>query len=185
MGYHSSGRSPGVLPGPAGLAICSRSYPNHHRTRYFCTEVSDSLEKLKAQWLETNWDTLLRTLAADLQPAGPLTSAGEVDTAVDHLIGAIQHSAEGNIPIARITPYSRPEYPQELKRLRNEVNRTRRWAASGQEEDIKTFRRARNTLSRATVKLNRGSHRTQVEDATESVEGFWKLACWACCCGAV
>ena len=147
--------------------------------------VQKSLEKLKARWLETNWDTLLRTLAADLQPAGPLTSAGEVDTAVDHLIGAIQHSAEGNIPIARITPYSRPEYPQELKRLRNEVNRTRRWAASGQEEDIKTFRRARNTLSRATVKLNRGSHRTQVEDATESVEGFWKLARWARRRGAV
>ena len=109
--------------------------------------VQKSLEKLKARWLETNWDTLLRTLAADLQPAGPLTSAGEVDTAVDHLIGTIQHSAEGNVPIARITPYSRPEYPQELKRLHNEVNCTQCWAASGQEEDIKTFHQAKNTLS--------------------------------------
>lgn len=88
--------------------------------------VQKSPEKLKARWLETNWDTLLRTLAADLQPAGPLTTAEEVDAAVDRLIGTIQHSAEGNVPIARITPYSRPEYPQELRTLRNDVNRTRR-----------------------------------------------------------
>ena len=141
--------------------------------------VQKSPERLKMQWLEADWDIFLKALAANLQPIYPLATTEEIDATVDHLIKSIQHSAKNTVPVSRITPYSRPGYLPELKGLRNNVNRTRRWAASGQEEDIKAFRQAKHTLGRETAKLSRDNHRAHVEDATESIEGFWKLARWA------
>ena len=141
--------------------------------------MQKSPEKLKIQWREADWDTFLKTLAAELQPICPLTTTEEIDATVDRLIKTIQQSAKTTVPTARITPYSRPGYHPELKRLRNNVNRTRRWAASGQEEDIKAFRQAKHALGRETTKLSRNNHHACVEDATESIEGFWKLARWA------
>lgn len=141
--------------------------------------VQKTPERLKMKWQEADWDAFLKALTADLQPACSLATTKEIDATVDHLIRTIQQSAESTVPVAKITPYTRPGYPPELKRLRNNVNRTRRWVASGQEEDIKAFRQARHKLGRETTKLSRNNHRSRVEEATESIEGFWKLARWA------
>ena len=138
--------------------------------------VQKAPERPKMKWQEADWDAFLKALTADLQPTCSLATTTEIDATVDHLIRTIQQSAEGTVPVAKITPYSHPGYPPELKRLRNNVNRTRRWAASGQEKDIKAFRQARHKLGRETTKLSRNSHRSRVEEATESIEGFWKLA---------
>ena len=147
--------------------------------------VQKSPEKLKMQWMEADWDTFLKVLAENLQPICPLAATKEIDAAVDHLITTIQQSAESTVPVARITPYSHPGYPPELRRLHNIVNHTRRWAASGQEKDIKAFHQAKHMLGRETAKLSRKNRHAHVEDATESMEGFWKLARWARRCGGV
>ena len=41
--------------------------------------MQKSPEKLKIQWREADWDTFLKTLAAELQPICPLTTTEEVD----------------------------------------------------------------------------------------------------------
>ncbi|OJJ86308.1 uncharacterized protein ASPGLDRAFT_23522 [Aspergillus glaucus CBS 516.65] len=116
--------------------------------------VQKSPEKLKMQWLEADWDIFLKAMAANLQPICPLATTEEIDATVDHLIKTIQHSAKNTVPVSRITPYMRPGYLPELKGLRNNVNCTRCWAASGQEEDIKAFCQAKHTLGRETAKLS-------------------------------
>ncbi|ODM14238.1 hypothetical protein SI65_10346 [Aspergillus cristatus] len=81
--------------------------------------VQKTPERLKMKWQEADWDAFLKALTADLQPTCSLATTKEIDATVDHLIRTIQQSAEGTVPVAKITPYSRPGYPPELKRLHN------------------------------------------------------------------
>ncbi|THC94012.1 hypothetical protein EYZ11_006521 [Aspergillus tanneri] len=104
-----------------------------------------------------------------------------IDNAVSCLVAALTAAANTATPTKVYTCRSKPGYTPEIKHLKQLTRRARRRAKRiGREADWEHFCKARHKLTRETAKLNRSMHRERIEEATTSIDRFWKLARWAC-----
>ncbi|KAG2000740.1 hypothetical protein GB937_010884, partial [Aspergillus fischeri] len=145
----------------------------------FDLSLAPRAEVCRRQWREANWEGFLKALAAVPMPLNPLNTPDQADQAAEHLVRAILGATESTVPKARICRFSQSGYTKELAPLRAQVNRTRQWARTGDEADVEAYRRAVHQLERQSRKTATKAHRERVDEATQALDGFWKLARWA------
>lgn len=146
----------------------------------------------RRQWKEADWDAWAAALKSLNQqwltsPTTPLayladtTDPADLDAAVDCLIQTFLAAAEHTVPLKKISFYSKPFHSDELEGLRRRVKQARRWARSGNADDIERLRQLRHELGRESKKLATLKHRESTEEAgeTKDIRDFWRLAKWA------
>ncbi|EED15087.1 reverse transcriptase, putative, partial [Talaromyces stipitatus ATCC 10500] len=75
--------------------------------------------------------------------------------------------------------YSRAGYTPEMAKLKHHVSRCRRHARRiNTDQAWEDYAEARKEMKRRTNELARDLHRQRIEQATESIDGFWRIARW-------
>lgn len=142
------------------------------------TPVSVPPQKRK-DWASSDWELFLKLMSTyDWHPRA-LVDKDAIDKAVQYLVNAIDETAEQATPTKLITPYSRPGYTPEMAELKHQVTRCRRHARRTQTDEAwAEYKEAKKELKKRTNQLARDLHRHRIEEATESLSGFWKVARW-------
>jgi hypothetical protein len=149
-------------------------------------ELSLSLPRapdvVRRDWANTDWKLYNQIVTTQLREntSHALATPIMIDRAIEHLIDVLIEITEIAIPKKIITHSSKPGYTVERKRLKAQAQRARRRAkTTRREEDWETFHQARHKIYQETAKLSTRAHRARVEDTTQSLDGFWRLARWA------
>ncbi|KUL81545.1 hypothetical protein ZTR_10067 [Talaromyces verruculosus] len=135
---------------------------------------------VRRDWGSSDWELFLKLMDTyDWHPR-ELADRDEIDNAVAYLIDAIDKTAEQATPTKQITPYSRAVYTPEMADLKHHVSRCRKHARRTDSAEVwKEYKEAKKELKKRTNELARDLHRHRIEEATESLSGFWKVARWA------
>jgi hypothetical protein len=147
------------------------------------TELSLSLphapDIIRRDWANTDWKLYNQVVATRIREniSHALATPIMIDRAVEHLIDTLTEATEAATSKKTITHFSKPGYTVEMKRLKTQAQRVRRRAkTTRREEDWEIFYQAHHKADRETTKLSTRTHEAQVEDVTQSLEGFWWLA---------
>ena len=127
-------------------------------------------------WTETN----IQTLRASLEREAPLAPSATGPQEIDELANAIVQSINSAIDRRRPSPRAVAGFTKECKEAQMEARRLKMRAKCVRTEELwEQYRRARNRKARLINKAPKNAHREQVETASESIEGLWKVAKWA------
>ncbi|OKL55749.1 hypothetical protein UA08_08958 [Talaromyces atroroseus] len=129
----------------------------------------------RRDWGSSDWELFLKLMGTyDWHPR-ELADKDEIDSAVAYLIDAIDRTAEQATPTKQITSYSRAGYTPEMADLKHQVSRCRKHARRmDSAEAWEEYKEAKKELKKRTNQLARDLHRHRIEEATESLSGFWK-----------
>ncbi|KAJ5765559.1 reverse transcriptase [Penicillium odoratum] len=155
----------------------------------FDVRTSPAGVRERQDWRATDWEAWCKALERYITkqgwsisgPGWVLDTAEKVDEAVKRVMDAVSAASKDTVPVRKIHPgRSYPTYTPALAPLKQQVRRARRtWQSSHNEEDHEAFRQLRHQLGRESKKMGRQAHRERVEEATTSIDGFWRLAKWA------
>jgi Endonuclease-reverse transcriptase/RNase H len=133
----------------------------------------------RKQWNATDWGLFTKLIETHSWCPQPLTDQDLIDAAVTALVTAITDAAESATPTKQITSFSRPGYTPEMAELKHEVNRRRRHAKYvNTPEAWDAYKEAKVQMKRQSNQLARDLHRSRIEEATQSIDGFWRVARW-------
>lgn len=131
-------------------------------------------------WRLTDAKLLRQTLSTLLpQPQYP-RSHHALDRYMEDIVLAIQSAIHASTPITRHSPRATPGWTRECKETQMEARRLKRLHAYAHTvESWEEYRAARNHKCRVIRRALSQAHRSQVEEASESLGKMWKLAKWA------
>ncbi|KAJ5927720.1 hypothetical protein N7466_006676 [Penicillium verhagenii] len=151
----------------------------------FDLRASRAETRERQDWRATDWEAWRKAFQSHVKqwnlkdPSWTLDSTAKIDAAVALVMDAVRTtSSEDTVPVRSVCPgRSYPTYSAALAPVRQDVRRARRrWQQSRNEEDHEAFRVLRHKLGRESKKQGRQAHRDRVEEATASIDGFWRLA---------
>ncbi|EED11577.1 reverse transcriptase, putative [Talaromyces stipitatus ATCC 10500] len=134
---------------------------------------------VRKQWNATDWDLFLKLMDTYYWHPRELNDNEAINEAIRYLVEAINQTAEQATPTKQITTYSRAGYTPEMAKLKHQVSRCRRHARRiNTNQAWEDYAEARKEMKRRTNELARDLHRQRIEQATESIDGFWRIARW-------
>ncbi|RAO74380.1 uncharacterized protein BHQ10_010392 [Talaromyces amestolkiae] len=81
----------------------------------------------RRDWASSDWDLFLTLIGTHDWHLRVLTDKEGIDTALHHLIEAINKTAKQATPIKQITPYSQPGYTPEMIDLKHHISQCRQY----------------------------------------------------------
>ncbi|EED18994.1 reverse transcriptase, putative [Talaromyces stipitatus ATCC 10500] len=134
---------------------------------------------VRKQWNATDWDLFLKLMDIYNWHPRELNDNEAINEAIRYLVEAINQAAEQATPTKQISIYSRAGYTPEMAKLKHHVSRCRRHARRiNTDQAWEDYAEARKEMKRRTNELARDLHRQRIEQATESIDGFWRIARW-------
>ncbi|OKL56217.1 hypothetical protein UA08_08364, partial [Talaromyces atroroseus] len=125
----------------------------------FSLELTKAPEVHKKQWDATDWDLFTKLITNHNWSPLPLRNTKTIDEEVRRLVSAIHEASELATPTKRITGFSTPGYTPEMG-------------------DVARLRRQARRMKHQSSQLARELHRSRIEEATQSLDGFWNVARW-------
>ena len=141
-------------------------------------------QRTRRNWDRINPEHFTQTLEIMLPSEFEIHSSElnehDIGCFLDRITLAMQTAIEAAVPETKITQYSRPGFPSELKEVIQHVKSLRRrWQASRDEFHLAAYNEARNHKNRLVTKTLTRTHRDKVEQACQDPNGVWKLGRWA------
>ena len=136
----------------------------------------------RRDWRATDWELWIKALERNCnwEPDDELISAEMVDTAVSQVMDAVEAALAETVPVHKQCSRSFPSYTAKLAPLKRRLKRARRhWQRTRDEAFHREFSELRHELCRQSKRAGRTAHRERVEEATQSIDSFWRLAKWA------
>lgn len=109
-----------------------------------------------------------------------LNTEQDIDNTNKGIVNAILVAVKESTPKSEVSPRSIPGWTRECKEAQQLARRLRRrYQRERTPEAWEAYRRARNHKAKPIRKTLRNHHRRKVKEATNSLEGLWKIARWA------
>ena len=103
-----------------------------------------------------------------------------MDGLVEQVAEAIQQAISEGVPEAKVSPWSKPGFTEDIKaECQKAIRLRRRWQRTRTQEAYDEYTAARAHKGRVISKGLRDTHRERVEEAAKDPQGVYKLHKWA------